>query len=72
MKYTEVRAVITKIDSVARWYKKTDDHYGIYDKVMQLTDNDHEIADDAACWCEIAPIGARYEFREGYIDIEEV
>ena len=43
----------------------------IYDYMMKITDGDHEISSDAASWCEIACVGETYEFREGYIEIEE-
>ncbi len=54
------------------WEYKPGDHYGIYDKMMQLTDNDHEVSADAASWCELATVGEIYEFREGEIEIMEV
>jgi len=43
----------------------------IYNKIMRMTDGDHEIASDAASWCELATIGEIYEFREGRIEIKE-
>ena len=43
----------------------------IYNKIMRMTDGDHEIASDAASWCELATIGEIYEFREGTIEIRE-
>ena len=43
----------------------------IYDKIMRMTDGDHEVASDAASWCELATIGEIYEFREGTIEIRE-
>ena len=54
------------------WIKKPNDHYGIYDKMMELTDGDHEISADAASWCELATVGEIYEFREGEIEIMEI
>ena len=51
------------------WYYRTSDHYSIYDKVMELTGNDHEISDEAASWCELACVGKVYEFHEGKIEI---
>ena len=48
------------------------DHYGIYDKMMELTGSDHEISCDAASWCELATVGEIYEFREGEIEIVEI
>ena len=40
--------------------------------MMELTGNDHEISDDAACWCELASVGEIYEFREGEIEITDI
>lgn len=54
------------------WVYKPNNHYDIYDKMMELTDNDHEISDDAASWCELASVGEIYEFREGEIEIQEI
>lgn len=51
---------------------KPDDHYGIYDRMMSITDNDHEISASAASWCELAAPGEIYEFREGEIEIQEI
>lgn len=45
------------------------DHEGIYKYMMEITDGDHEISDDASSWCEIASIGETYEFREGTIEM---
>lgn len=59
-------------DGYADWHYKPNNHYGIYDKMMELTDNDHEISSDAASWCELACVGERYEFREGEIEIVEI
>lgn len=42
----------------------------IYHKMMDITDGDHEISQDAASWCELAIVGEEYEFREGKIVIE--
>lgn len=56
----------------ADWKYKPNDHYAIYDKMMELTGNDHEISDDAACWCELASVGEIYEFREGEIEITDI
>ena len=51
---------------------KTTDYYGIYDKMMRLTNGDHEISENIATWSEVASIGEIYEFREGVAEIEEV
>ena len=59
-------------DGYADWCYKPNDHYSIYDKMMELTDNDHEISCDAASWCELATVGERYEFREGEIEIIDI
>ena len=54
------------------WFYRHNNHYAIYNKMMELTDNDHEISDDAASWCELATVGEIYEFREGEIEIQEI
>lgn len=56
----------------ADWHFKPSNHYGIYEKMMELTDNDHEISASGASWCEVAEIGEIYEFREGEIEIMEI
>lgn len=43
----------------------------IYSKIMRVTNGDHEIAADAASWCELASPGEIYEFREGRIELEK-
>ena len=52
------------------YYRKANDYDRIYDLMMNLTDNDHEISADAASWCELASIGETYDFREGTLEIE--
>ena len=59
-------------DGFADWYYKPNNHYGIYDKMMEITNNDHEISSDAASWCELATVGEIYEFREGEIEIMDI
>ena len=54
------------------WNYKPTDTERIYDRMMVITDGDHEISADAASWCELACLGEVYEFREGIIRIEEV
>ena len=54
------------------WYYKPSDHHGIYNKLMEITGNDHEISCEGESWCEIATIGEVYEFREGEIEIQEI
>ena len=44
----------------------------IYEKMMELTDNDHEISDEAASWCELAAEGEIYEFAEGEVEITDI
>ena len=62
----------TKKDICVCFHYKSDDHYGIYNKMMELTDNDHEISCDGASWCELASVGEIYEFREGQIEIVDM
>lgn len=56
----------------ADWHFKPNNHCGIYNKMMELTENDHEISDEAACWCDSSVIGSVYEFREGEIEIQYI
>lgn len=56
----------------ADWHYRPSNHSDIYDKVMEITGNDHEIASGAASWCELATVGETYEFREGEIEIQEI
>ena len=51
---------------------KCNDHYGIYDKMMELTNDNHEESSNAASWCELATVGEIYEFAEGEIEIMEI
>lgn len=51
---------------------KPTDYDLIYGKVSRMTDGDHEIASNAASWCELATLGEIYEFREGMIKIEDI
>ena len=55
----------------ADWEYKPNAHEKIYEK-MELTDNDHEISDEAASWCELAAEGEIYEFAEGEIEITDI
>jgi len=57
-------------ENPAIWIYKTNEYDKIYNKMMQITGNDHEISEDAASWCELACNGEIYEFREGEIEIE--
>lgn len=45
--------------------------FRIYERMMDITDGDQEISQDAASWCEFATLGERYEFREGEIEITD-
>ena len=54
------------------WCYQPSDHDAIYERMMELTGNDHEISADAASWCELATVGEIYEFREGEIEIMEI
>ena len=56
----------------ADWEYKLNAHEKIYEKMMELTDNDHEISDEAASWCELAAEGEIYEFAEGEIEITDI
>ena len=51
---------------------KANDYDSIYNKMMRLTDGDHEISENVASWSELASIGEIYEFREGVAVIEEL
>lgn len=56
----------------ADWFYRPSNHSDIYDKMMDITENDHEIAADGASWCELASVGETYEFREGEIEIQYI
>lgn len=71
--YAVVKQYATNTDNdFCDWHFKPSDFYGIYDKMMEITDGDHEISSDAASWCELASIGEIYEFREGEIEMQEI
>lgn len=59
-------------DGFRDWEYKPNDHDGIYDRMMKITNGNHEISADAEGWCELASIGETYEFREGEIEIMEI
>ena len=67
-----VKAIIREWGRKYYYIRNPKDHDGIYDLMMTITDEDHEISSDAASWCELARIGETYELREGYIELEEV
>ena len=56
-------------DGYDDWLFKPNNHYEIYEQMMELTNNNHEISTEAASWCKLATIGEIYEFREGEIEI---
>ena len=56
----------------ADWHYRPHNHYDIYEKIMEITGNDHEISADAASWCELATVGEIYEFREGEVEIQDI
>ena len=56
----------------AGWYYKPKNHRDIYEKLMEITGNDHEISAEAASWCELASVGEIYEFREGEVEIQDI
>lgn len=56
----------------ADWEYKPNAHEKIYEKMMELTENDHEISDEAASWCELAAEGEIYEFVEGEVEITDI
>ena len=44
---------------------RTNAHLDIYEEIMKLTDDNHEISSEVASWCELATIGEEREF-DGY------
>jgi len=68
----EIRHSIDGVHVKNTFYRMPQDHYGIYDLMMELTGSDHEISCDAASWCELATVGEVYEFREGEIEIMDI
>lgn len=46
--------------NVARYVKKKDT-YTVYERIMELTDNNHLEAANAESWCELACVGETYE-----------
>lgn len=54
------------------WLYRPSNHRDIYEKLMEITGNDHEIAAEAASWCELATVGEIYEFREGEVEIQYI
>lgn len=70
--YAVVKRYVQDGIDYADWHYKTNDHHRIYDRMMEITGNDHEESANAASWCELAEIGEIYEFREGEIEIMEI
>jgi hypothetical protein len=71
--YVEARKrVQNEQDIVFHYYLNPNNHKEIYDKMMEITDSDHEISAEASSWCELATIGEIYEFREGYLTIVDI
>ena len=56
----------------ADWEYRPNAFDRIYEKMMELTDNDHEVSQEAASWCELASEGEIYEFSEGEIEIIDI
>lgn len=54
------------------WCYKPNDHYEIYVKIMELSNENHEISSDAASWCELATIGEIYEGDDWEIEIQDI
>lgn len=61
-----VQAAIKKGNTV--YYKRTNDYYGIYDKLDDLG-YEHEICENVASWCELAVIGETYDIPGAEIEI---
>ena len=72
MIYALVKRYETNEKEFMDWNYKPNDHEAIYERMMKITDNDHEISADAASWCELATVGEIYEFREGEIEMMEI
>lgn len=66
----KVYAKITENRGISHYFTPNE-HNKIYDMMMDITGNDHEISCDIASWCELACVGEVYTFREGYVEIIE-
>ena len=66
----KVYAKITENRGIVHYFLPNE-HSKIYDMIMDITGNDHEISCDIASWCELADVGEVYTFREGYVEIIE-
>lgn len=56
----------------AEWCYKPNDHYVIYEKIMELSNENHDLSSDAASWCELATVGEIYETRDWEIEIQDI
>lgn len=56
----------------ADWHYKPDDHHRIYNKLMELTNGNHELSSDAANWCQLATVGETYEADNWEVEIQEI
>lgn len=70
--YAVVKCYVQDGIDYADWHYKTNDHYAIYDKLMELTGENHDLSADAASWCEVASIGETYEADNWEIEIQEI
>ena len=68
--YAEIKRI--EICTMTMWIYKVNDYDSIYNKMMNITNGDHEISSDAASWCELATVGDTYEFCGGEIEIKEL
>lgn len=66
----KVYAKIVENEGASHYFRPYE-HSSIYDMMMDITGNDHEISCDIASWCELANVGEVYTFREGYVEIVE-
>ena len=67
-----MKAVITRVVNGKVKIKKVNPHcfYDVYDAIMNLTDNDVEISQDVAAWCDKAKVNTVYQLREGTVRME--
>lgn len=72
MIFAVVKRYETDDADFADWHYKTSEYDKIYEKMMCLTGNDHEVSASAASWCEVAYAGETYEFDEGEIEMQEI
>lgn len=60
------------ITEFADWHYTPGDYYSIYNKIMELTNGNHELSSDGASWCELATVGEIYEADNWEIEIQEI